>query len=821
MGAIRSFVTFAAYSSFMCLPQSCRSFLLLLTVLFFALPVQAQRAIEGHISDKDRHSVSYALVTLHHADSTVAESAMTDSSGFYHINVPALKNMLLKISATGYADQWSLLRDTPDSLSIVDVTLSDNTSRNLHGVMVTGSKPLIERRVDRTVFNVESSAVAAGGDALDALKVAPGVRVNENNISIAGKSTVSVMINDKLLQVSGDELANVLKSIPADNVSRIEIITTPPAKYDAAGNSGLINIVTKKQLKNGLNGTAALSYIQRFSRAGGFNSNLNYRHNKINIYGFANAYRANQMPQQNITTYYPDQRWEQHNDATSKNVFNRTQIGVDYNLNQNSTIGVLYTLGNGGNQYSEDELITSNAYNLRTGGIDSFITTAAHTQDRGLRNVGNINYQWKADTGGRKVNVDLDYFNRRGKAYRNLNTNNFFTDSLPTGVTDITRTSGVQQIDIRSGKIDVEWPLAFARLTFGGKASFTHNTSNNLFEYFRDTTYHVDEGKTNSFDYHENTEALYLSAAKTLGKWELQLGLRGEYTQTKSYSVALSEAARNEYLKLFPTVYLQYNQDDGHAWNLNYSKRINRPDFWDMNPFRNYFTATSYSQGNPFLQPSFSNNLELTYSLHSKYSFTVFAQKVNNLQTRVSFIDTANKSYSFNMANVGDGSSIGTSVNGTFNPAKWWECVLSGNAWYTRFSSSFYGDGARAYSRPGFTVETNNTFYLNKNKTLIANLNFTYNSRNIDDFDLVYANESLEAGIKAMFFQKRLSFAINGFDILRTERNYIDNQYNGTQQRNYWDERTFRFNVTWKFGSDAVKAKRERSTSLDDDQRTK
>ena len=793
---------------------SCSLFFLFLFLLFSG-EMQAQHVIEGRITDKEQKPVLYATVLLQNrADSSLVLSALSDTNGAYQLNAPKTASTILKISAPGYADSWQLITDTTANPLHFDFRLN-NTARHLAGITVTNKKPLLQRKVDRMVYNVENCTAATGGDALEALKRAPGVQVNDNDVRIVGKSTVNVMINDKLLQVSGDELTNVLKSIPSENLARIEVITTPPAKYDAAGNAGLINIVLKKQMKNGLNGNATLTYTQRVSRAGSFNGNFNYRHDKLNVYGFYNAYRARNLPEQNITTQFTDQRWEQHTDAANNNVFNRGQIGADYNITPRAVIGFLYTLGNGGNEYYADALTTANGYNLHTGLIDSSTITRAIKQDRGIRNVGNLNYQWKADSGGRKVNIDLDYFTRTGKAKNQLNTNNYFGDGSFTGFSATSRTSGIQTNEISSAKIDVEWPTTFAQLTFGAKASFIHTTSDNLYEYMDlDSSYKVDYGKTNKFDYRENTQAIYGSAQRTMGKWELQAGLRGEYTQTKSYSETAGQTARTDYFKLFPTVFIQYKPNDNHAMNLNYSKRIDRPTFWDMNPFRTYYTATSYSQGNPFLQPSFSNNIEFGYTLKSNYSLSVYAQFVNNARTRVSMTDSATKSYSFNEANVGNVKNYGGNINITLSPFKWWECVLSGNAWYSVFSSDYYG-GQYGASKPAFLVETNNTINLNKAKTVVFNANFSYTSKGLDDFELVHAYYTLTLGIRILLFDKRLTLACNGYDILRTERNHIENQYNGTVQDNYWDERNFRFSVGWKFGNSGIKAQRERAVNED------
>lgn len=803
------------------LPPGKRLTLLLLSV-FTSLQSLAQQHIRGVITDNRQNVLPFTTVVVQSLpDSNIVLTAMSDSSGAYQLTVNQLPHYLIRAIAAGYEPGSHEINGATDSLLSIDLSLKPTGQTKLKDVTINAAKPLVERKIDRTVFNVENSVSTIGADGLEALRKAPGVRVTNNVISIAGKSTVNVLLNDKLIQLSGDELASMLKSIPADNIARIEVITTPPARYDAAGNAGLINIVTKKNLQNGLNGNTTISYMQRTSNAAGFNANLNYRHNKLNIFGYGNAYHANAMPYMSITTKYTDQQWEQHSDVTNQNVFNRFQLGADYNLTPRSIIGVLYTRGNGGDQYTGDAVITSQGRNLHTGLIDSFIVTHARTQDRGVRNVGNLNYEWKIDSNGRKLNADIDYFTRTNKAYRNLTTGNFLSDGLPTGTAETSRTSGKQLVDIRSGKVDVAWPTTFAVFSFGAKVQFIHNTSDNLFENLVDTTYLMDPGKTNRFDYTENTQALYVSAQKKWEKWEFQAGLRAEYTQTKGYSATLNQTNRNDYFKLFPTLYIQYKPDEDHSYNLNYSKRIQRPDFWDMNPFRSYFTAVSYSQGNPFLQPSFSNNIEASFVLKSNYTFTVYANFVSNLSTRVSFVDTVNKAYSFNMANVGKTQNYGFSASATLHPLKWWDCLLTGNGFYALFSSDFYGSGRKAYSRPAFTVETNNTFNVNKKKTIAAELNFVYNSAALDDFDFMQQTTSFSVGIKAMMLQKKLILAMNVYDLFRGERIRLENQYNGTTQNNYWDERAFRVALTWKFGNNKVKEKRERQTGSGDEGRAR
>ncbi|XZF16048.1 TonB-dependent receptor domain-containing protein [Chitinophagaceae bacterium MMS25-I14] len=775
---------------------------------------QAQHIFHGSVNNKEKQPVAYATVIWQSLpDSTIKATTMADSNGMFSFAVPASKG-LLNVRAAGYKTFFKSITDT--AFRYADALLQTD-SKALGEVTVTASKPLLERKADRTIFNVENSIASVGSDALEALKKAPGVRVDNNDdISLAGKSSVSVMINNKLTQLSGEELAGVLQSIPSDQLSRIEIITTPPAKYDAAGNSGIINIITKKSLKNGLNGNIELGYQQNSSAAQSGNGAFNYRHNRINIYGNGNSYNGSYHPHQEYDIFFPGQQAVQRKDDRTTQIFDRFQLGADYNLSKNAVIGVLYTLGFGGPHWKEDETVVTSMYNTGTGHTDSVMRTSGHRRERGLRNVANLNYEWKMDSTGRKLSADLDYFTRTGRNSRDFVTGNEWSDGTTTGISSDNHTSGKQVIDIRSAKADVEWPTTFARYTFGAKASFIHNTSNNLFQYFNGNTYVTDTGKTNDFDYHENTQALYLSADKELSKkWQLQLGLRGEYTQTKGYSPTLNQTNTNSYFKLFPTVFVQYKPKEDHIFGFNYSRRIERPDFWIMNPFRSYTTATSYEEGNPFLQPSFSNNLELSYTLQSTYTFTVYTQQISDYFTRISKVDTLQQGISFHQANAGKIANYGLTANAVLTPFKWWECNLQLNGYYNKFSASGMAQ-AVSYGKAAWFAEVSNDFTLNREKTLLAELSGEYQSSQQSDYDVQRTHWTANAGIKKLMLHKQLAVALDVDDIFRTLRTRTYNQFNGTISNSYNDDRCLRFSLSWKFGNRNIQDKRTWKSSMDE-----
>lgn len=793
------------------MPHLLRFPLLLLILLFLCLQVGAQHIFRGKVMGKGNEAIPFAIIQLQNqGDSSFVMGDVADSSGAFSLNIAAGKNLIAVFSMAGYKSQSMIISQYDTAAHTIILSASDHL---LEDVTILSRKALIERKADRTVFNVASSITSIGSDAYDVLKKAPGVQVSNDNIGIVGKSSVSIMLNDRLVQVSGDELESMLRSIPAADISKIEIITAPPSKYDAEGNSGIINIVSKKSINNGLNGNITLTYQQRTKASQQIHGNFNYRNGKLNVYGNSNVNRLTFISEQKINTQYPEQQQLQVLNQNNRPLYTYSQLGADYNLSPNAVLGFIYTLGS--MDTKRDEVIATQALHVPSLALDSTMMTNAFATDKGRRHVFNLNYDWKIDSAGKKLSVNGDYFTRKGSNTRNFTTGNLYADGTGTGNISDNRTQGQLNTDIGTIRADLEWPTALADISGGAKASWIHTYSDNIFRYLSGNDYVNDAGKTNSFDYKENTQALYANAKKDWGKWNAQIGLRAEYTQTRGQSLTLGQVNTNNYFKLFPSAYLQYKPNDDHSWNINYTRRINRPSFWDMNPFRVYSTATAYEEGNPFLQPSFSNNIEVGYAYKSVLAFTAFVQKVDAYATRVSFVDTVNNFFYFRKANAGNELQCGITASLTFSPTPWWESSNNLYGTFNKFSSDFYPD-AISYAKPSFSIETNNSFILNKPQTLLAEINFEYNGRRQDDFDTRYSSCNLSAGIKALVFNKRMTISLDAEDILKTDIWQMRNDYNGTYQRSYFDSREVNLSFSWKFGNQFIKEKRQRNTGSEE-----
>ncbi|MBS1771852.1 MAG: TonB-dependent receptor [Bacteroidetes bacterium] len=790
-------------------------------LLFFFLcycNAYSQTNIHGSVVDASGNALQFAEVALRSLpDSVVIKGDITDSAGNFQININKLHTSLLEVQSSGYERKWLMITDTISGVVKVNIQLKEN-AHQLKAVAVTTAKPLLERKADRMIFNVASSISSVGSDAYELLKKAPGVRVNNaGSVSIIGKSTVGIMINDKVQYVTGTELEALLRSLSADNIDKIEVITTPPARYDAEGNAGLINIVTKKSGKNGFNGNVTLNYQQRTYGSERLVENLNYRQGKLNIYSTGATTNFAMQSTQKTTIPYATQREEQQMDQHNTPFYNRYELGADYSINDKNIIGMLLTLGS--TDRTTQQYYKAPTLNEATGALDSTLYNIADEGEKVFRKVLNLNYEWKIDTTGKKLNIDVDYYTRPEKNTRNYHSQTVLPDGTPTNVPFYTKSYGIQKVDIASVKADLTLPTEIADFTFGAKVSTIHTYSDNNFTYLQSGVYVNDTNRSNSFDYRENTQAAYLSVAKEWNKWEAQVGLRAENTQTKGISYTISQTNTNNYFQLFPTAYLQYSPNEDNVININYARRIGRPDYSDMNPFRTYSTGGSYETGNPFLQPSFYHEVELSYTLKSKYTLSAMGGMATTIPSRVSFIDASRNTFYYTKVNAGTLYNIGASATMVLNPFKWWESNTEIGCFYGKIKSTYYSATPSVNGIFSGAFETSNTFTLNRAKTLLFELAFEYNSRQQDEFDIQRRYYILGAGAKALFFDKQLVLGINGADILRSEKYYFTNIYNGVIEDNYFDNRCQTISLTWKFGNNKIKAKRERETGSEETKR--
>lgn len=693
----------------------------------------------------------------------------------------------------------------------------DSTSiqNEIKEITISGKKKLIERKIDRIVFNVEQSVAAQGGDAMDALKVIPNVRIAGENISIIGKNSVRVMVNDKLLQISGEELQSYLKSIPTANIQKIEVITNPNAKYDAEGNSGLINILLKETKEDNWNATLRSTYQQATYERLTHGVGLSYQKNKFSAMTNINYTYGNRLYTNNIRYHYPSELWKYNMFYKTKFNTLSSLINLNYTLTPKSSLGFQF-LG----YFSDNKTFDTNnnyAHHYTNHSLLKYYKTEGNSFSKPNNISLNLNYNHKLDDNGKKFSIDADYFTLKS------DRDNYFTSDLQNFnlhqiSKSYTTNFSIQHLKNYSLKTDWELPYHWANLSFGAKINSTETQNKVAINFFDRDTLHLNESINDHFQYTENTQALYLSANKKFGKkWEAKAGLRGEYTQTKAQSISLNQTTNRDYFKLFPTFYLSYNTDDNHTFSVQYGRRIGRPAFWQLNPSREYDGNKSYTTGNPFLQPSFTDNYEIGYSYKSLLNASLFFSKNSGIISQVARHNTQEDSQIFRHENSMNSLYSGGNISLTFSPMKFWETNISINATYAEANPYNLEIYAKKYSGWEGTTSFYNTLNLNKSKTFSASFNYWYTFPS-KGMGLSGETSSLDIGFRYLALDKKLTIGLNFEDIFRSSESTFHTTDSGINQyfTQYYDSQLVRLSLVYKFGNDKISLK-QRTTGNEEE----
>ncbi|ASZ12506.1 TonB-dependent receptor family protein [Chitinophaga pendula] len=775
--------------------------------------------LSGKIVDKEGKTIPDASLLLFRlADSTLLKTAISNTNGAFQF--PDLKNetLLLKISHLAYKDTVMTIHHISNA-QYLRIILDTQRSTELNGVTVTSRKPLIERKIDRTVLNVENSVSLAGSSALDALKKAPGVRVSgETSIDIIGKSNVQVMINNRLIQVSAADLMNILKAMPASDLDRIEVITNPPAQYDAAGNAGLINIVTKKNRVAGASGSIQGTYRQAVFPSFDGGGTFNYLQGKWSMMATANAGKQLNYGVGGNDISYPTARWKNEADhVTSSRQFNGS-LSIDRELNSRQLIGIKYTATNGWTTTTSGT--DTRIFNAGKSSPDSLIATNNYTPVDTRSQDVNFYFEHKFDSTGKRLTAAADYFFYDKGLDQTFTSYNYFPQGVKTGDSSLARSRAGQIIQVYTGQIDVVLPFKWMEMSFGGKATFIDNSSYTDYYQVANGNAYYDSSRSNAFDYTEKTQALYFSTSKRWNKWEFQAGLRGEFTQTKGMSVTYQQTTNNSYFRLFPTLYMLYRQQEDQVYGFSYGRRISRPGYARLNPFRWYASPFSYVEGNPFLQPAYSNNFELKYDYKDLLSSQLYLNIRNNGFDQIGIPDPITKITGVVQRNFLQGYSYGIIESLNLMPVDWLESYNQVQVYHNLTLSS---DPNTQSSIGGWSayLSSDNTITCNKQGTLLANVSCWYQFPEVDGVDRVGAYYSLDLSARILMFRKRFTVAVQATDLLKTNKVVIHSWTNGMPQvyDSYPGNRTIRVSMAYRFGNKG-KTRKQHESNTEEKNRT-
>ena len=743
-----------------------------------------------------------ASVTLRTMDGSPFTRTTADINGGFKLNA-VRGQYVIKITAVGYESYETRLALNRDTL-LERISLKATTAQ-LGEVVIIARKELVEYKADRIVFDVERSINASNGNALQALGAAPGVMLENGNITLAGRGPARVYIDGRPVELTGDELAGYLRALPAADISNIEVIRTPPAKYDAGG-SGIININLKQARANSWKNTLLTAYDQNLYSSFGMRDNFLYNKGPLRLAASGGGQLGFTQVKQNLDTYYPDGPWQLRYTGRERTNNASALLSADYKMSKRSNAGFQY-------QWNFNEPGSDDLTNISAG--DSLLVNTGERQLLQQSQAFNGHLLTALDTSGRKLSLDADIFNYRSR------TSNVFTATGSNGVQQSALNDAGQHIYNYSLKADMEHPLKFISLSYGLRRS--RIISRATIRFFNTMTGIpiLDARRSDDFDYRETSEAAYVSGSKKLGnKVNLQAGLRMEHTAMRGYTVTLDQVNTNNYLRLFPSLYLDYQHNLSNRLLVSYGRRINRPNFSLLNPFRSYINSNNYSEGNPFLLPSFNDNLEITHIYHGKWRTSLFLNLISDGFGPVFRSDPSTQTLVISRKNYLRQRNFGIGEDFTAQPAPWWE---SHYQLYLIGSDSHFSRQLDAAPQNGlqFYLSTSQTFQIGKNTSIQAD--YQYSTPNRQGLYRQGYISGLNVGLKQTLLHNRLHASLLVNDIFNTAylKGYTS-VVNGSRQvyQENNSSRFFRLSLTYNIGNDKLDNKQHDFSNEEERKRT-
>lgn len=772
-------------------------FYILLISLFVGPSYSQQFNLHGKVVNKEKQPLQSLYVALTQNDTILVDQVLTDSLGGFSFEAERGNYVVIIDNYDSEYVRHSV--ELVANVNLREIEIDDSTA--LDEIIIQGRRRVIEKKVDRLIFNVGESVYATGGNAMDALKASPRVNVQNDEVSMTGKGQLKVMINDKIILLSGKDLSDYLKTLKTEDLERIEIITNPPAKYSAEGDSGLINIVTKQAELDTWNVSLRSGYKQATYGTGNVGGSFNVKKGKLQLLTSIDYTNGSVAPQETNQVFYPALTWHEVNNRRDYHNAFSGRAAVEYEINDKLSTGVNYKYVN------SQPLVKNNnvaeIYNVSSTRMDSIIRTPARSEFDRVTHSLNYYFLYKIDSLGRKLSLDIDFFDFDSKTNRQYNTQTFYTDNPLDPVNTIkVRNYGIQNIKNYSANLDMEHPFSWATFNYGARASFIKaNNLFNSFDYLNDEEF-LNPALSNRFNYEENTYALYFSAQKSFTeKWQAKLGLRLENTYTEGYSETLNQTTENNYAKLFPTAYLVYTHNDDNLFSLNYGRRISRPNYDFLNPFTITFSPYSYAEGNPFLQPAFTDNFELEYVYKNKWIASLYYSLSDDLFGQVTFLDAQTNTQRIFPENYIKHNVVGFYQSLNLKPIGWWQIATSSNVSYNSTESKI-PEILQELNGWNASFDVSNDFTLNSENTLFLNVYFYYVFNGVANLHTNTSYNQLDLSIKWLLLDQRMTLSLHASDIFSTNRPTYTTYSNDikTTFGNYYDQRALRFSLIYNFG---------------------
>ncbi len=594
--------------------------LLTISALFYCLCIFCQNyTLQGIVTDDSKLPLPYANLQLMKNDTLPFQGEVTNENGTFHFKDVPAGTYLLQIHFMGF-DSYTQSINLQSDLNLNTIVLREN-SIQLEGVTINAVRPVIKRQLDRYTISLANTFVG-GKSTLDVLKFAPGVMLDKNESILLNRQKATVIVNNRQLRMGDSQLNDYLLSLNSEDIESIEILPSPTSDMDAEGTGGIIKINLKKGAIRGTNGYVNAGYSQGVAPGGNGSFGLNYNKNAFTVYGsysynhnenYVTVKETNQHENSAITL---KDYTKNHHRANSHSF----RGGIDYAINEKHTL-MLEADGNVTDRNTKNSSARTEVYRTE---LDT-VVKGVFPSERDSHNYGlNLNYVWNIDENGSSFKFITDYFSSQSKTTEDYHTD-YFDASETNLLSEVNRNADTKnEIRIFSSKMDFQKVFSEKiKLETGLKYSYVDSENDNKFFKEVNSNWEVDQDRTDKYNYKENIFAAYANLSFSTGKFQYAIGLRGENTNYRANFITTNTSNKDNYFQLFPTAFISYDIKESDKIIINYNRRISRPEYRIMNPFEYLINEYNIKKGNPDIKPSYSNNLELTYSLKESHFFTL------------------------------------------------------------------------------------------------------------------------------------------------------------------------------------------------------
>ena len=772
-----------------------------LLFLFFPLMLFSQKQnIEGTVVNIQNEKLALVTIEIYDSQNILIKKLITDQNGEFSFDGISEASIKLIFKDLEY-DQFKEIIDLAKYNKPLKIILKKNI-QDIEEVVMIKQKPIVTRKIDRLSFNVENSNISSL-NAWEILKKTPGVSINNNALTIKGSQSILVTINDKKVMLTGDELKNLLENTQGEDLKSVEVITNPPAKYEASG-SAVLNIIMKKNTIEGYRGIISSKYIQSQYAKGVAGISQYYKRDKLSV--TANYYLGSGTYYREGTDYvnYPEDqtRWISVMNRKDKNRSQNTvNFNIEYEIDSLTNLSLNYS-GFFSPKSFGTYYVPTLIYNTQNIAESNYTTINDH-YSRTINNA--LSFQVDRKLNGKSKISWINYFaGNNARKYQNVLTYLNFINQDPDENNFITNNKS--DVQLYSTQADYKWKNEKWEIESGAKYSIVKTNSVLQFSEKENGEFQYRSDKSNTFDYREHNFALYSSLAYNPGKWNFKAGLRAEKTDLEGIVSDPFEVNKNDYWKLFPTFYAQYTTTNNHQFGLSYGKRISRPSYSWLNPAKSYYNLFSYFQGDPKLKATMVHNLNFTYTWKD-WNLDFYYRKEINPSMEISFQDPATNQLIYKFTNIEKGQAYGLSFYKNFQIKPWWSLSVSENLEHNE--NYFVGVDAILYKNKvwNWSSDLSTSFTLDKKSDWNLEIGHQYNSPSIQGTFTISGFSSTYLVMNRTFLSKKLQASLFFNDIFKTSQQKVSTKY--ANQDNYFldytDTQNFIISIKFNFGNQAVK----------------